>query len=130
MARISSEAFAVFNSFEVIHLAGSCSSLGIDAPPQGDLCIDAAVVAMGLDRLRDQQNRDAEEAESADGRQYGVGTISRAVSCCWLWSTMRRLSLVPAYGQPYALIGLEQCGDQPKPRPEALEGSPAIRNSM
>ena len=25
---------------------------------------------------------------------------------------MRRVCLVPAYGQPYVLIGLEQCGDQ------------------
>ncbi len=71
MARIGSEAFAVFDGFEVIHLAGICSSLGIDAGPQGDLCVNAAVVAMGFDRLRNQQNRDAEQAETADGRQYG-----------------------------------------------------------
>ena len=71
-ACIGSEAFAVFDGFEVVHLAGSCASLGIDACPQGDLSIDAAVVAMGFDRLRDQQNRDAEQAEAADGSQYGV----------------------------------------------------------
>ena len=68
MARIGSEAFAVFNGFEVVHLAGSCASLGIDAGPQGDLCVDAAVVAMGFDGLGNQQNRDAEQAETADGR--------------------------------------------------------------
>ena len=28
---------------------------------------------MGFDGLRDQQNRDAEQAETADGRQHGVG---------------------------------------------------------
>ena len=61
----------MFNGFEVVHLAGICSSLGIDAGPQVDLCIDAAVVAIGFDRLRDQQNRDAEQAETADDRQYG-----------------------------------------------------------
>ena len=68
MARIGSEAFAVFNGFEVIHFAGICASLGIDAGPHGDLCIDAAVVAMGFDGLRDQQNSDAKPAEAADGR--------------------------------------------------------------
>ena len=60
----------------MVHLAGICSSLGIDAGPHGDLCIDAEVVAMGFDRLRDEQNRDAEQAESADGSQYGVGVGS------------------------------------------------------
>ena len=63
----------MFDGFEVIHLAGSCASLGIDAGPQGDLYVDAAVVAMGFDGLRDQQNRDAEQAETADGCQYGLG---------------------------------------------------------
>ena len=91
MARIGSEAFAVFNGFEVVHLAGICSSIAIDAGPHGDLCIDAAVVAMGFDRLRDEQNRDAEQL-------------------------LRQ--------------NISRCGSQPKPRPEALEGSPAIRNSM
>jgi hypothetical protein len=76
MARIGSEAFAVFNGFEVIHFAGICASLGIDAGTHGDLCINAAVVAMGFDRLRDQQNCDAEQAEAADGSQYGVGVGS------------------------------------------------------
>ena len=64
MAFIGLEAFAVFNGLEVIHLAGSCASLWIDARPQVDLCIDAAVVAMGFDGLWNQQNRDAEQAET------------------------------------------------------------------
>ena len=84
MARIGSEAFAVFNSFEVVHLSGSCSSLGIDAGSQVDLCIDTKVVAMGFDRLRDEQNRDAEQAETADGRQYGVGVDSHQLASCEL----------------------------------------------
>ena len=66
----------MFDGFEVIHLAGICSSLGIDAGPHGDLCIDAAVVAIGFDRLRDEKNRDAEQAETADSREYGVGVGS------------------------------------------------------
>jgi hypothetical protein len=33
MAFIGLEAFAMFDGFEVIHLAGSCASLGIDAGP-------------------------------------------------------------------------------------------------
>ncbi|WP_370624151.1 hypothetical protein [Synechococcus sp. MU1643] len=65
MARIGSEAFAVFDGFEVVHLAASCVSLWIDAGPHGDLRIDAAVVAMGSDGLWNQQNRDAEQAEPA-----------------------------------------------------------------
>ena len=65
MAFIGLEAFAMFDGFEVIHLAGSCASLGIDAGPQGDLYVDAAVVAMGFDGLRDQQNRDADQTETA-----------------------------------------------------------------
>ena len=68
ITRIGSEAFAVFNGLEVVHLAGIWSSLGIDAGPQVDLCIDAAVVAMGFDGLWKQQNRNAEQAETADGR--------------------------------------------------------------
>ena len=52
---------------------GSCASLWIDADPQVDLCVDAAVVAMGFDGLWKQQNRNAEQAETADGRQHGVG---------------------------------------------------------
>ena len=112
MARVGLEAFTVLNGFEVIHLAGSFASFGIDAGPHGDLCVDAEVVAMSCDGLREQQNRNAEQAETAYGRQHWVEgwarTISRAVSCCWLWSTMRRLCWISAYGQPCALIGLEK----------------------
>ena len=84
MARIGAEAFAVFDGFEVVHLAGSCASLGIDAGPHGDLRIDAAVVAIGFDGLWNQQNRDAEQAEAADGSQYGVGVVSHHLASCEL----------------------------------------------
>ena len=43
----------MFDGFEVVHLVGSCFSLGLDAGPHGDLRIDAAVVAIGFDCLRD-----------------------------------------------------------------------------
>ena len=76
------EAFAVFDGFEVVHLAGAYASLGVDARPHGDLRIDAAVVAMGFDGLRDQQNSDAKQAEAADGRQYGVGVGPHHLPCC------------------------------------------------
>ena len=84
MARIGSEAFAVFDGFEVVHFAGSCVPLGIDAGPHGDLRIDAAVVAMVFDGLWNQQNRDAEQAEAADSRQYGVGVGSHHLATCEL----------------------------------------------
>ena len=74
----------MFNGLEVVHLAGICSSLGIDAGPQVDLCIDAAVVAMGFDGLWNQQNSDAEQAEAADGRQYGVGVGPHHFAGCEL----------------------------------------------
>ena len=134
MARIGLEAFAVFDGFEEVHFAGICASLGIDAGPHGDLCIDAAVVAMGFDGLRDQQNSDAEQAETAESREYGVGVCSHHLTSRELLLVVvdhvSLVCLVSAYGQPCGLIGLEQCNCQPKPRPEALEGSPAIRNSM
>ena len=53
MARIGLEAFAVFICLRICWWSDA-----------GRL-IDAAVVAMGFDRLRDQQNRDAEQAETA-----------------------------------------------------------------
>jgi hypothetical protein len=84
MALIGSEAFAVFNGFEVIHLAGICSSIGIDAGPQVDLCIDSAVVAMGFGPLRNDKYRDAEQAVTADGLQHGIGVSSHHLASCEL----------------------------------------------
>lgn len=76
MALIGSEAFAVFDGFEVVLLAGSCASFGIDVGLHGDLCVDAAVVAMGFDGLWNQQNRDTEQAEATDDTQHWVGVGS------------------------------------------------------
>jgi len=84
MAFIGLEAFAVFNGLEVIHLAGSCASLWIDAYPHGDLCVDAAVVAMRFDGLWNQQNRDAEQAKTANSRKHRVGVGSHHLASCEL----------------------------------------------
>ena len=84
MVRIGLEAFAVFNGFEVIHLAGIFASFGIDACPHGDLRVDAEVLAMGCDGLRKHQNRNAEQAETAYGRQHWVGVGLHHFSSCEL----------------------------------------------
>ena len=39
---------------------------------------------MGFNRLRDEQNLDAEQAETADGRQHGVGVGSHHLLSCEL----------------------------------------------
>ena len=133
MAGIGSEAFAVFDGFQVIHLARVCVSVGVDRDPHGDLGIDAAVVAIGFDGLRNQKNSDAEQAEAADCSQHRVSVGSHHF-------THRELLLVvivhvliaiaQAYERPFGSFGLNERGSQPKPRPAAWTGSPAIRNSM
>ena len=62
----------MFDGFQVVHLAGGCFSLGVDAGPHRDLRIDAAVLAIGFDGLRNQQNSNAEQTEAADGGKHGV----------------------------------------------------------
>ena len=81
MARIGSKAFAVFDCFEVVHLAGSGLSLGVDGNPHGDLRIDAAVIAMGFDGLWNQQNSNADQTEAADGSQHWIGMGPHHLPC-------------------------------------------------
>ena len=68
---------------------------------------------MGFDGLWKQQNRNAEQAETGDGRQHGVGVGSHHfASRELLLAVVDHASLVfgSSYGQLYVLIGLKQRG--------------------
>ena len=58
---------------ELIDSAGPLRAARIDGVAHLDLRIDAAVEAVMSDRLRNEQQRDGEQAQAADGSQHWVG---------------------------------------------------------
>lgn len=76
---------------ELIDSAGPLRAARIDGVAHLDLRIDATVEAVMSDRLRNEQQRDGEQAQAADGSQHWVGmarTISLVVRVWLLWSVM------------------------------------------
>ena len=58
---------------ELIDSAGPLRAARIDGVAHLDLRIDATVEAVMSDRLRNEQQRDGEQAQAADGSQHWVG---------------------------------------------------------
>ena len=71
-----STAFAVLESLEFVDSAGSLLAAVIDGIAHLDLRIDATVEAVMSDRLWEQEQRNGEQAQAADGCQHGVGVGS------------------------------------------------------
>ena len=93
----------MLDGFQVIHLARVCVSVGVDRDPHGDLGIDAAVVAIGFDGLRNQKNSNAEQAEAAYGSQHRVGVGSHHFTHRELLLAVidhELIAIAPAYERP------------------------------